>query len=175
MTIAGVPSLRLFLALWPDDATRRSLARQQQEWGWPPGAALVPPEKLHVTLHFLGAVPATRLPALRPLLAVAGQSFELGAEGARTKVWPGGIAVLELAAPPALQELHAALATALRNQGFASELRAYRPHVTFARKATGARPPGAVRPFAWRCDGTWALVRSSPREGYQVVAVDALR
>jgi 2'-5' RNA ligase len=172
--MGGVPSLRLFLALWPDDAIRHTLAGQQQDWTWPMGAALVAREKLHVTLHFLGPVPAPRFAALRPLIGVRTGSFELTSEDARAHVWPGGIGVLELAAPPALQRLHAALATALQRQDFAVEERAWRPHVTLARKAGGARPPAKVRPFAWRCDGTWSLVRSSPREGYQVVAVDAL-
>jgi 2'-5' RNA ligase len=175
LTAAGDPSLRLFLALWPDDAARETLAAAQRAWTWPAGAALVPREKLHLTLHFLGPVPATRFAALQPLFGTRGEPFLLTAEGARHHVWPGGIAVLELAAPSALQRLHAALADVLRAQGFGVEDRAYRPHVTFARKAWGARPPETPPPFAWRCDGSWSLVRSSPREGYQVMEADVLR
>jgi 2'-5' RNA ligase len=175
LTAAGVPSLRLFLALWPDEATRESLAAAQRAWTWTAGAALVPREKLHVTLHFLGPVPATRFGALQPLFDTRGEPFTLTTGNARHHVWPGGIAVLEFAAPPALQRLHAALGKALREHEFAIEDRPYRPHVTFARKAGGARPPGIPPPFAWHCDGTWSLVRSSPREGYQLVEADAPR
>jgi 2'-5' RNA ligase len=171
---AGVPALRLFLALWPDDAIRESLAAAQRSWTWPPGAALVPREKLHVTLHFLGPVPASRFGALQPLCGTRGDPFTLAHDGARQHVWPGGIAVLEMAAPPALQMLHAALANVLREQDFPVEERAYRPHVTFARKAWGAEPPQTPPPFTWHCDGSWSLVRSSPRDGYQVVEADVL-
>jgi 2'-5' RNA ligase len=169
-----VPSPRLFLALWPDDATRDSLAAAQQAWTWPAGAALVPREKLHITLHFLGQVPAARLAALQPVVDIGGEPFMLAGDGARQQVWPGGIAVLELAAPPALQRLHAALATALRAQDFPVEDRPFRAHVTFARKAWGAQPPVTPLPFAWPCDGTWSMVQSSPREGYRLVERDAL-
>jgi 2'-5' RNA ligase len=172
LTATGLPSLRLFLALWPDEATRDSLLAAQRAWTWPAGAAVVPREKLHVTLHFLGAVPATRFAALQPLLELRGEPFTLVADGARQHVWPGGIAVMELEAPPALQRLHAALGQALREQQFAVEERPYRPHVTFARKARGARPPASPHPLAWHCDGRWSLVRSSPREGYQVLEAD---
>ena len=174
MTENRVPALRLFLALWPDDRIRDALVDAQRLWAWPAGAAPVPREKLHVTLHFLGSVPSTRFHALRPLLAVRGEPFDLTADQSRQHVWPGGIAVLELAAPPALRALHAALADVLRRQDFPVEDRPYRPHVTFARKAWGAKAPATAPSLAWHGDGGWSLVRSSPRDGYQVVEADAL-
>ena len=42
---------RLFFALWPDDATRARLAQAARQWSHRP----VADDKLHMTLHFLGA------------------------------------------------------------------------------------------------------------------------
>jgi 2'-5' RNA ligase len=175
VSTGGPESSRLFLALWPDERTRDALVAIQGDWAWPAGAVLVPHAKLHVTLHFLGSVPAERLAHLRPALEVRGNRFELVDDGAHSRVWPGGIAVLEPVVPLALQELHGALAGALRGQGFPVEQRRFRPHVTLARRAFGAKAPSAPRPFTWHCDGSWALVRSVPREGYQVVEAHALQ
>ena len=54
---------RLFLALWPPPAVREAIAGWRGAWWWPPAARLVQDERLHLTLHFIGAVPASRLPA----------------------------------------------------------------------------------------------------------------
>ena len=48
--------MRLFLALWPDAAERQRLAAAQTAWPWPPQTAPVPPERLHLTLHYLGEI-----------------------------------------------------------------------------------------------------------------------
>ena len=58
----GGETARLFLALWPDDALRRGLLAWRDAWQWPARAALVAPDDLHLTLHFLGGVPLVRLP-----------------------------------------------------------------------------------------------------------------
>ena len=48
---------RLFLALWPDDGTREALAGCRDAWAWDAHAVPERTERLHLTLHFLGAVP----------------------------------------------------------------------------------------------------------------------
>ena len=50
---------RLFLALWPDEITRKHLTQLQQQLARHrrlTKASAVAPEKFHITLHFLGAV-----------------------------------------------------------------------------------------------------------------------
>lgn len=155
------PSLRLFTALWPPPSVRDALLALRDRWQWPPGAALVDAPKLHVTLHFLGAVEAARMPALVEGLALPMTHAELAIDPRRQRVWPGGIAVLELQVPDALQRLHALLGQALSRLGMSVEARPWRPHVTFARKANGATPPADAEPVPrWPVDG-YALVRSS--------------
>lgn len=164
------PTVRLFLALWPDDAVRRQLHSIQQGWAWPPDAAPVGADQLHLTLHFLGNVPLERLGEFARALAVEAGPVTLELRTARPRVWPGGIAVLELASTPALLRLHASLAGALAGLGWPQEERRYRPHVTLARRAAGARPPaGEPAPAEWHAGTGYALVRSIPGHGYEVV------
>lgn len=153
--------VRLFTALWPPTALRDALLALRDRWQWPAGAALVAAEKLHVTLHFLGTVDAARVQALKDGLAVPLEPAELHVDPLAQRVWPGGLAVLELQVPEALQRLHALLAQALVRLGVPVEARSWRPHVTFARKAGRAAAPRNAAPLpAWLVD-QYALVRSS--------------
>lgn len=164
------PQWRLFLALWPDESTRDAMVAWQQSWQWPPGAKLVPREELHLTLHFIGNVRAARLPELACGLRVPFQGVQLRfREG---KVWPGGIAVLRPdTAPEPLLQLHARLAQALTALDLPVEERPFRAHVTVARKAAGAAPPGASASLLWRAEAQYVLARSLPNGGgYEVVA-----
>lgn len=156
---------RLFLALWPDAAVQGGLAALQSRWSWPAGAAVTPPERLHVTLHFIGPVARERLPEVVAGLAVPCPPFELAF--GTPALWPHGLAVLQPAAPPpALQALHERLADALRALALPVEARAFKPHVTFARRAHGAARPPAGAPLRWPVDG-YALVESD--RGYRVL------
>lgn len=162
--------LRLFLGLWPAADTLAALERHAADWSWPAPARRTPPERMHITLHFLGDVPAGRLPALRKGLDLAWKGCELALD--RLEVWPGGIAVLEAASvPPRLARLHAALGEQLLALGVPVEARRYRPHVTLARKASGAQPPAGFQPLQWIAEPGYRLVRSLPGgRGYEPLA-----
>lgn len=158
---AAAPTLRLFLGLWPPAHVREALEAHASRWSWPPAARRTPADRLHATLHFLGAIPAARVADLREPLALAWEGCELLLD--RAQVWPGGIAVLEAQAVPApLANLHAALGGRLRELGIPVETRPYRPHVTFARKAFGARAPARFEPLRWRLGPHYLLVQSLP-------------
>jgi 2'-5' RNA ligase len=147
---------RLFLALWPDEATRAALARWRDAWQWNAKAAPVPDARLHLTLHFLGAVPIGRL-AQAVDLPFAPFSVDFGVP----QLWHAGIAVLEpLAAPDGLLDLQARLGKALEAEGMPPEQRAYRPHVTMARRAGHAAMPASGEQFRWHVDN-YALLQSS--------------
>lgn len=158
---------RLFIALWPTPVVRAAIAQWQGMWTWPPHVARVKADKLHLTLHFLGDVPAPRVPELVRSSRVPFEPFEL--ELGEAAVWPHGIAVLQpLATPVALQRLHAALASRLLQLDFTLETRAYRPHVTLARRAYSARPPQGGPGVRWQVDEGYVLVRSAGAE-YEVI------
>lgn len=160
---------RLFLALWPGAGARRGLQAWQAALRWPAGARPTPADQLHLTLHFIGAVPRERLPQLTHALARAFTPFVLHL--GRFTLWRGGIAVL-LAddTPPALAALHAGLADALQELGLPVDARPFRPHVTLARHAAGATlAEGAdPAPVAWQADAGYVLAESAG--GYRVLA-----
>jgi len=158
---------RLFLALWPKADIQHTLLSWRDAWGWPSDAAPVRPEALHLTLHFLGNVPDSRLPDLQQGLKVAFRPFDLSF--GHNRLWQHGVAVLEPdAVPDGLLQLHASLAAALDDLGLKTEARTYRPHITFARNAARATLPAHQNEhsFQWQVNG-YALIRS--RDGYSVV------
>ena len=159
-------TVRLFTALWSDATARARLVALRDAWRWPRGARLVADEKLHATLHFIGRFPRERLEALGGALDTV-PFAPLRLDLAGSEVWRGGIAVATLAESPALLELHARLGAALAGLRVALEDRPYRPHVTMARRARGARPPATLPALDWRPDG-FALV-ASRGGGYHVL------
>ncbi len=172
---AGAAQARLFLALWPDAAVRAELAAWRDGWRWPRGAAPVSSARLHLTLHFIGAVERGRIDGLRTALeALPAPSepwspFELRFGAA--KLWPHGIAVLEpLEVPDALVRLQRALGATLTAAGLAPEERLYKPHVTMARRAAAAVAPASGPPVRWPVTG-YALMESTPGDsgGYTVL------
>ncbi len=169
MPSVRAPAVRLFTALWPGPATREALASRQKAWAWPAGAALVPPERLHVTLHFLGNVAPRSVPPLIAALSLPFRPFEL--DFGHGEVWPHGIAVLRpRATPRPLAVLHAAMADALAAFGLPMQPRAYLPHVTLARHAQGATPPAEGPVLRWHVEDGYVLVRSLPQgAGYEVL------
>jgi RNA 2',3'-cyclic 3'-phosphodiesterase len=159
------PTARLFLALWPGPRVRRALAACRDRVVWPPGAAPTATDKLHVTLHFIGIVPAARVAEVAVALQVPAPTFELRLDTA--ECWHGGLAVLRPRLVPArLQQLHAELAAALRRLELPVEARAFRPHVTLARRAV--QPLVPAEPLRWRVGG-YVLVQSMPDGRYRLL------
>lgn len=162
--------LRLFLALWPGPTVRLALQAQQATWRWSNTATRVAPERLHLTLHFLGDVPRERLPELQPGLHVEFKRFEL--VFAAPALWSHGVAVLMPAAtPPALLGLHTALRHALQSLRMPTDARPFRPHLTLARHAEGSLPPTPTSPIRWSVRG-YVLVSSGrgAQQGYSILA-----
>ena len=141
------PTRRLFVGLMPDDAVRDALVSHQRRWYWAAGRALLA-DRLHLTLHFLGEVDATREWALRNALAgVDVAPFELVLR--TPDLWSGGIAVLRPNEHSALHDLHARLAERLLVVGIEPSRVAFNPHVTLARNAPNAAPPEAAPAVTW--------------------------
>lgn len=164
MSAAAPADLRLFFALWPDDDTRARLAALAMRLFEGCGGRVTRAESIHVTLAFLGAVPAARLPAAEEAAAaIAGTAFRLFLD--RVGCWRhNGIAWAGTSAVPgALARLAADLTAALRARGFALDPRPYVPHVTLVRSARCRELP-AVDPIEWRV-GDFVLVRSTPAPG----------
>lgn len=164
---ATAATARLFVALWPDARTRQALAAWRDACRWPPGARPVPNAKLHLTLHFIGAVPQSRVDEVMSGLAIPARPVVVTLT--QVDIWPHGLVVLEpQTVPDPLRMLHVELAAALRMLALPVERRRFRPHVTLAREAVGTQVPPRHPPLAWRASGH-ALVQSLPDGRYQVL------
>lgn len=160
---------RLFLALWPDAAIVGQLAAHASGWVWPAGCAVYEPTDWHVTLHFIGAVEAGRLPEIAAGLEVPVQPFTLWLD--QPLLWHHGLAVLSASrTPEPLHTLHHQLGMALRGLGVAIDARPYRPHATLARHAQAARPPCACTPVEWQAHGYVLAASVGAQDGrYRVI------
>ena len=164
--------MRLFFALWPDGAAASALEHLAVTLAPSVEGRAVPREKIHLTLAFLGEVPAAEVERA----IAAGDSVRacelkicLDRVGSfrRAKVaWVGSDAT-----PAGLAALHVTLREALAERGFAIEDRDFAPHVTLVRRIARALPGKELpRAISWRADG-FSLVRSEPGTGrYSIVA-----
>ena len=144
-------SLRLFVALWPTQATHAASAAAQGAICWPAGARRVAATNLHVTLAFIGAAPQEQLRHIAHAAGIPSARIELTLD--RIEVWKGGAAVLQPSSvPAALVDLHDRLTQSLRACGVPFDARPFAPHLTLGRKAQGIAS-AAVLPVAWRSDG----------------------
>ncbi|TWI66152.1 2'-5' RNA ligase [Pseudoduganella lurida] len=159
----GPATRKLFYALWPDAAAREALASLQD------GVAgrLTPSAKLHLTLAFLGQVPADAVPALldiRDALVVPPLALVVDCYGYFTRpriAWAGMSDV-----PPALVALHEDLVRRVAAAGFSAATHdAFRPHVTLAREAREAPSAAPLVPVTWHVDRA-VLVESLPDGRY---------
>lgn len=160
---------RVFTALWPDEATRSQLTEIQRAFAFPAAAKIVKPERLHITLNFLDALPAEKI---KPLLALNIPFKPFTLQLTRAALLNREVAVLEPPSPPAaLVDLHARLSIALAELDLPLDLRAFRPHITLARAAQGSKVPKEIRPVCWHIE-SWSVVESvaGANPGYRLLA-----
>ena len=148
--------MRLFVALDLPWEVRRQLS--QLATGLP-GARWLPPENYHITLRFLGEMPAHRAEELdHTLAALRGKRFSLKL---------GGVGVFEKAGRPQalwvgversqqLDHLQAKIETAVQRIAFEPERRRFTPHVSVARLDNA--PPAKLAEWVQRHN----LLRAEP-------------
>ena len=164
-----VASHRLFLALWPDEGVRRQLSTHASQWTWPSACVPYAPADWHVTLHFIGDVNSDRVADIAASIAVPVQPCELILD--QPGLWRHGLAVLGASeVPAALLTMHDQLGDTLRKLALPVDTRPYQPHVTLARRASGAILPITPKPVVWRVSN-FALVVSLREKDrrYQVI------
>lgn len=158
---------RVFVALWPHDPVRAAIAAYMARWPGLDRTRPVPLEKLHMTLHFLGAVPRADIDGLRAGLSVGVEPFDMRLDTAQ--VWRGGVAVLTPSSVPfALHALHGRLRSVLSRMKQATARETFLPHVTVARQAWRTLPPPEAPAIPWRVQG-YALIESLPGAAYLVL------
>lgn len=157
---------RLFVAVWPSAEAGEVLA------GLPrpdlPGVRWTTPERLHVTMRFLGECEESPVVAALAELHVTEAHVTLG-----PAVEPLGRGVLVVPAG-GLDDLAAAITSATRHLGRPPPDRPFAGHVTVARHK-GRPPEGYAPPIHTAFTATEvSLIRSDPPGTYQNVATFAL-
>ncbi|MFO1302625.1 MAG: RNA 2',3'-cyclic phosphodiesterase [Burkholderiales bacterium] len=133
--------IRAFFALVPDESVRLQFVALAKEVARRSRGRSISGEHVHLTLAFLGDVPADSLPTLRAVGAAvphAGATLHfdtLGAWRASGVAW-----VAPSVLPPVLASLHGRLYESLTSAGFSLENRPFRPHVTLARRCVQPQP-----------------------------------
>lgn len=173
MSINPNDKLRLFFALWPDDAVKTALMQLQA----PMQGRWIPYGNLHLTLAFLGMQPASVVTTAKEILAQLQPRDEtlvidkVGYFPRNRVAWagthqvPDGLASLE-------QELHSALSA----RGIAYDRHGtFKPHITLARDAS--LPADIVfDPIVWRAHHVVLVQSITGSDGsvYEVVASRSL-
>lgn len=129
-------TLRLFFALWPNQATQALFGQAGQVLHRACGGKRTRRENIHLTLVFLGNVPAERVEVVRAIAqGLSIPAFDLNFD--RLGWWRrnqiGWSAPTD--APRPLFDLVSGLQSGLAAQGFKTEERPYLPHLTLLRRA----------------------------------------
>jgi 2'-5' RNA ligase len=151
--------VRLFVAIFPPEETRRAMLRAFHKLSPPPDARhrVTPLEQLHMTLQFIGDSPESELESVT-------ESVERSAAGVgpfslvpiRLITLPERgmprLIAMETDAPPQLLEMHRRLAQRLARSPRAKAGDGFLPHLTVCRFTASARPqpldhPVSLEPF----------------------------
>ncbi len=164
-------TLRLFFALWPDDATRDALNRTgkwlHQHWG----GRRMRADTLHITLAFLGSTAVDQLDVLAACAdSVHTEPYELVLDQAgywrHNRIgWLGASRT-----PPQHLDLVGALNAALQGAGFAVDARPHVPHVTLLRNSAGGEAPDCT-PVRWPISEFVLVISRTEADGahYEVI------
>lgn len=148
----------LLIALFPDPAVQAAIEAHRKDWLWPEGRHFPRGPRMHLTLHCFGDQTQPVEKRLRDALArVPVQPMELMLDRSRT--WNNHIAVVQPAEHPGLRALYKHISHAVQQAGILTDTPKFTPHITIARKATGAAYPMHMLPIPWRVK-KFLLVRS---------------
>jgi len=141
-------------------------------------ARAVPEYNLHLTLHFVGNVDSSVSACLRQRAkAVESAAFEISIDSSG-RFAGAGVGWLGCSrVPDALIRLHEFLGRELQPCGYAPETRAYRPHLTVARKLGHEPGPLTFAAVNWKVDNFVLLESRAAERGvkYHVVETYPLR
>jgi RNA 2',3'-cyclic 3'-phosphodiesterase len=163
--------VRLFFALLPDSETQLRITTAAREIRLDSASPLVRPESLHMTLAFIGEVPALQVAALREI----GGARRVTAFTIRFDVyeyWPKAKVVVAAAreSPASLDLLWRQIHGALAKHNLAPTRERLRPHVTLARKVSQAPVLQAMSAFDLRAQA-FSLVHSDTSGVHPVYTV----
>lgn len=150
--------MRLFVAVEFPEAVRRRAWRATaplREADLP--VKWVGPERLHLTLKFLGEADEGKVPAVGEALERAAGSvgplaLRLAGVGAFPSLGAPRVLWIGVEGPPELERLHEAVEEALAELGFEREERDFHPHVTLGRARRGSGGLGGAERLVERLE-----------------------
>jgi len=132
--------LRLFFALQPAPEQSSALVDGVAPLVSKLDAVRVPPENLHATLCFIGAIEAARLDALRAAAAtLRGRPVRLFFDALEYWETPRILCATASRDSSSASELSIALGEAAVAAGFSPDIKPFRAHLTLARKISAAQ------------------------------------
>lgn len=144
-------TVRVFFALWPDSALQTALHGLGSSLNAGCGGRVMRPRNIHLTLAFIGALPAERLADLYTAAArVSAPAFDwqidrLGYWRRNQILWAG-----TNQPPAALATLVSRLHATLSGAGFPFDnSKPFAPHITLLRKAHCDEVVQPSRPLSW--------------------------
>jgi 2'-5' RNA ligase len=153
---------RLFFALWPADSVRAALMRVAGEAISRGGGRAVPPDNLHVTLAFLGEIPAERMAAVCAVGdGLKFEPFTLVLNRVEHWVTQSLLCATVDRHPASTGAFVQALNQRMRSLGFVPTYGDWRAHATLAREVTQRQFSNFIEPIEWRVED-FVLVRSEP-------------
>ncbi|MDE2296504.1 MAG: RNA 2',3'-cyclic phosphodiesterase [Gammaproteobacteria bacterium] len=164
---------RLFFAVWPTEAQRAAMADVAARLALDPRVRRIAAEEYHVTVAFVGEVPAARIDALIAIGAASARGL-CTLQFDAYEYWPKPEVVVAAARqiPASLERLWRTLHERLGAIGCALDPKRLRPHVTLARGVADApalpSPPACAWQVAELCLMRSARGRATP--AYTVVA-----
>jgi len=168
--------IRLFFALWPDEALRAQLHNASNTITVERPARRVPHYNLHLTLHFIGNVFFEQMDCLRQqasLVRAEAFEFDIDRLGHFSKPRVAWLGCREI--PAALCELHEQLGQRLRLCDYQPEARHYNPHVTVARKIGAITDSASFTPIAWKVEAFSLVEVRQVENGVQYRVIDSYR
>ena len=158
--------MRLFFAVLPPPEVRNGIAAAALRLPLDADSALVRPDNYHMTLAFVGEVPAAQLATVREI----GDSQHACSFTVRFdayEYWPEAAVLLAAAReiPSTLTRLWERIHAGLANHQLARKPELLRPHVTIARKVSQAPVLQAMSAFGWKAQ-TFNLMQST-RDGVE--------
>ena len=161
-----VTSVRVFFALFPDEATQTRLAQQAKKLAAICGGRAIKSAQIHLTLVFLGNIDIHRIEDLKQTMqTITAKPFELLFD--TICYWKRNhiVSVQVSQLPSELLLLVTIIETTLSTTGFNYDKRSYKPHITLIRNAM--RPPttNIIEPISLYAT-EWLLVQSKPVQNH---------
>lgn len=148
----------LLIALFPSTDVQAAIEKHREAWIWPKGHYFPASPRLHLTLQCFADQSQEAIHHLDEALSrVPMQSMALKLATSRT--WNNNLSVVQPAEHMGLHVLRANIVRAVQQSGISVHPTKFTPHITIARRTTGALYPRSLQPIPWTVKN-FLLVRS---------------